>query len=152
MSRRIERLNSTIRQELAQLILREIDDPRIKMMPGITRVETADDLSVADVFVSIMGTPGQQTAALNALKHSAGMLRTRLSKMLTIRQMPFLRFQIDEGQRKEIEMLELLHKLQVEREAKEQVHNGGTEPRSEDENEAQNEAQNEDKKDHESQG
>lgn len=119
MSRRTERLNSTLRQELAQLILREVDDPRIKMLPGITRVETADDLSTADVYVSIMGTPGQQSAALNALKHSAGMLRTRLAKMLTIRQMPFLRFHIDEGARKEIEMLELLHKLEVERNERE---------------------------------
>ena len=134
MPRRTERLNSTIRQELAMIIMREVDDPRIKMVPGITRVETADDLSVADVYVSIMGTPGQQTAALNALKHSAGMLRTRLAKMLTIRQMPFLRFQIDEGQRKEIEMLELLHKLEVERQEKEAaaLHHEGTAPRSED--------------------
>ncbi len=101
------------------IIMREVDDPRIKMLPGITRVEVADDLSVANIFVTIMGTPGQQTAALNALKHSAGMLRTRLAKMLTIRQMPFLNFKIDEGHRKEIEMLELLHKLEVERKEKE---------------------------------
>lgn len=97
------------------IIMREIDDPRIKMMPGITRVEVADDLSVANVYVTIMGTPGQQTAALNALKHSAGMMRTKLAKMLTIRQMPFLNFRMDEGHRKEIEMLELLHKLEMER-------------------------------------
>lgn len=101
------------------IIMRELDDPRIRMMPGITRVEVADDLSVANVFVTIMGTPGQQTAALNALKHSAGLMRTRLAKMLTIRQMPFLNFKIDEGHRKEIEMLELLHKLEVERKEKE---------------------------------
>ncbi len=119
MSRRTERLASTIRQELATLMMREISDPRIRMTPSITRVEVTDDLSVANIFVTIMGTPGQQTAALNALKHSAGMLRTKLAKMLTIRQMPFIAFQFDEGARKEIEMLELLHKLEVERQAKE---------------------------------
>jgi ribosome-binding factor A len=89
------------------------------MTPVITKVETADDLSVANVYVSIMGTPGQQSAALNALKHSAGLMRTKLAKMLTIRQMPFLQFHIDEGHRKEIEILELLHKLEVERQEKE---------------------------------
>ena len=107
------------------IILRDIDDPRIKMVPGITKVEVADDLSVANVYVTIMGTPGAQTAALNALKHSAGMMRTKLAKMLTIRQMPFLNFKIDEGQRKEIEMLELLHRLEVERQAREAIHPGG---------------------------
>lgn len=114
------------------VIMREIDDPRIKTMPGITKVEVAEDLSVANVYVAIMGTPGQQTAALNALKHSAGMMRTRLAKMLTIRQMPFINFKIDEGHRKEIEMLELLHRLEVERKEKEALHAAGSEPRSED--------------------
>jgi ribosome-binding factor A len=114
------------------IIMRDLDDPRIKMAPVITKVETLEDLSVANVYVSIMGTPGQQSAALNALKHSAGLMRTKLAKMLTIRQMPFLQFHIDEGHRKEIEILELLHKLEVERQEKESLHRGGTEPRSED--------------------
>ena len=119
MSRRTERLASTIRQEIAQIILRDIDDPRIKMLPAITRVEVDDDIANCDIYVSIMGTPGAQTAALNALKHSAGMMRSKLAKMLTIRQMPLLRFHIDEGAKKEIEMLELLHKIEVERQARE---------------------------------
>lgn len=145
MPRRTDRLNSTIRQELAMIIMRDLDDPRIKFPPSITKVDVADDLSVADVYVTIMGTPGQQTAALNALKHSAGLMRSKLAKMLTIRQMPFLQFKIDEGHRKEIEMLELLHKLNVEREAKEAaaaLHHGDTESRGEDEN-AKGERQNE---------
>jgi ribosome-binding factor A len=143
MSRRTERLASTIRQELATIIQREVDDPRIKMLPAITRVEVAEDLSVAKVYVSIMGTPGAQTAALNALKHGAGMMRTRLAKMLTIRQMPFLAFFIDEGHRKELEILETLHKLELERQAREaaKVHHGATEAPSEDEAQARPESQ-----------
>src|SRR6476646_5791168 len=104
MSRRTDRLNSTIRQELGMIILRELDDPRIKMAPAITKVETADDLSFADVYVSIMGTPGQQTAALNALKHSAGMMRTRLTAAMTLRVAPYLKFHIDENLKKELEV------------------------------------------------
>ena len=137
MSRRTERLASTIQQELAQIMLRELDDPRIKMLPGITRVEVLEDLSVAKVYVAIMGTPGAQTACLNALKHSAGLMRSRLAKMLTIRQMPFLAFYLDEGHRKEVEMLELLHKIELERQAREALHHGGTEARSEEKSESE---------------
>ena len=72
MSRRTERLASVIQQELATIILRELSDPRITGMPSITRVKVADDLSVADVFFTIMGTEAQQTLSLNALRHSAG--------------------------------------------------------------------------------
>ncbi|HMO25427.1 MAG TPA: 30S ribosome-binding factor RbfA [Tepidisphaeraceae bacterium] len=114
MSRRTERLGSTIRDELAAIILHELDDPRLQGMPSITRVEVAEDLSVAEVFVTIMGTPGQQTTALNALRHSAGMMRTRLTKALSIRQTPYLKFKLDDRLKKEIEMLELLDKISRE--------------------------------------
>ncbi len=97
------------------MILRDLSDPRIKFPPSITRVEVTEDLGFADIYVTIMGTPGEQNAALNALKHSAGLMRQKLGKMIEIRTIPFLRFQIDEAQKKEIEMLELLHKLEVER-------------------------------------
>ena len=111
MERRAERLASIIRRELAQIILHELHDPRIMGMPSITRVKLVDDLSTADVFVTIMGTPGQQTAALNALKHSAGMMRTRLTKAIAIRQVPFIRFQIDEQLKEELAVLELIDKV-----------------------------------------
>lgn len=114
MSRRTERLGSTIRDELAEIILHELDDPRLQGLPSITRVEVSEDLSVADVFVTIMGTPGQQTAALNALRHSAGMMRSKLTKALSIRQTPFLKFKLDDRLKKEIEMLELLDKISRE--------------------------------------
>ncbi|MFI5379356.1 MAG: 30S ribosome-binding factor RbfA [Tepidisphaerales bacterium] len=111
MNRRAERLASIIRRELADIILHELNDPRLTGMPSVTRVELVEDLSIANVYVTIMGTPGQQTAALNALKHSAGLMRTRLTKEMSIRQVPFLQFHIDEQLRKELAVLELIDKV-----------------------------------------
>lgn len=107
-------LGSTIQQELAQIILRELDDPRLTGMPSITRVKVSEDLSIADVYMTIMGTPGQQTAALNALRHSAGLMRTKLTKSLTLRVTPYLKFHIDEDLKKELAMMELLDKVAKE--------------------------------------
>ncbi len=114
MSRRTERVASTIQKELAQIIQRELNDPRLIGMPSITRVKISPDLSVADVFVTIMGTEGQQTAALNALRHSAGMMRSKLTKMLSMRQSPFIKFHIDENLKREIAVLDLLRKVKEE--------------------------------------
>ena len=114
MSRRTERVASTIQQELAIIILRELSDPRLKGMPSITRVKVAEDVSVADVYVTIMGTPGQQQAALNALKHAAGLMRVRLTENMRIRVAPFLRFHIDENLKRELAMQELLRKVAQE--------------------------------------
>jgi ribosome-binding factor A len=85
-------------------------------MPSITRVKVSPDLSVADVYVTIMGTPGQQSAAINALRHSAGMMRTKLTKMLTMRQSPYLKFHIDENLKKELAVLETLRIVALENE------------------------------------
>ena len=114
MTRRTEMLGSTIQRELAEMILRDLNDPRLSGFPSITRVKVSPDLSIADVYVTIMGTPGHQEAALNALKHSAGIMRTRLTKVLSIRQAPFLKFHIDEGLRKEIAVLDLIRKANEE--------------------------------------
>ncbi|MGA2501555.1 MAG: 30S ribosome-binding factor RbfA [Tepidisphaeraceae bacterium] len=111
MNRRAERLASIIRRELADIILHELNDPRLTGMPSVTRVELGEDLSIANVYVTIMGTPGQQTAALNALKHSAGLMRTRLTREIAIRQVPFLQFHLDEQLRKELAVLELIDKV-----------------------------------------
>ncbi len=96
------------------MIQRELDDPRIQGMPSITRVKVAEDLSTADVYVTIMGTPGQQSAAINALRHSAGMMRSKLTHVVSMRTIPLLRFHIDEELKKELEMLTLLEKLSRE--------------------------------------
>lgn len=115
MSRRTERLGSTIRGELAAIMMRELQDPRLSsVLPSITRVRVSEDLSQADVYITVMGTPGQQSAALHALQHSAGLMRTRLTKSLTLRVAPFLKFHLDEHLKKELELLELLRKVSEE--------------------------------------
>jgi ribosome-binding factor A len=116
MSRRTEMLGSTIQKELAQIIMRELHDPRLTGLPSITRVKVSADLSIADVYVTVMGTPGHQTAALNALRHSAGLMRTRLTKALTLRVAPYIKFHLDEDLKKELAMMELLDQVHKENE------------------------------------
>jgi len=94
--------------------MRELNDPRLRGMPSITRVKVSADLSVADVYVTIMGTPGQQTAALNALRHSAGLMRMKLTKQMTLRVAPYLKFHIDENLKKELTVLSLIEKAAKE--------------------------------------
>ena len=122
MSRRTEMLASTIQKELATMMMRDLNDPRLPSIVSITRVKVSADLSIADVYVTIMGTPGQQSAGLNALKHSAGLMRTKLTKQLTLRQAPFLKFHIDEGLKKEIAVLDLLRKVREEDEERTGAH------------------------------
>ena len=113
-------LGSTIQRELAEIMMRELNDPRLTGLPSITRVKVSGDLSIADVYITVMGTPGHQQAALNALKHSAGMMRTKLTKILALRQAPFLKFHLDEQLKKEMANLDTLRQIEREREEQEQ--------------------------------
>ncbi len=70
MSQRTDRLDSQIRQELMELLQREMKDPRIGFAT-ITRVETARDLGSARVWVSIMGTDVEREKTMKALTDAA---------------------------------------------------------------------------------
>jgi ribosome-binding factor A len=127
-------LGSTMQRELMEIIMRELQDPRLTGLPSITRVKVSADLSIADVYVTVMGSPGHQQAALNALKHSAGVMRTKLTKVLSIRQAPFLKFHIDEGLKKELSVLDAIRKANeedAERHAAQQQQPGNEQPGNE---------------------
>jgi ribosome-binding factor A len=137
-------IGSTLQKELMQLIMRDLHDPRLGGLPSITRVEVSTDLSTADVFVTIMGTEGKQQLALNALKHSAGMMRQKLNKLLPMRTIPFLKFHLDDKLKKEIAVLELIEKARQEedqRKAEREGQNQPAEPQSADAETQSNTAQ-----------
>jgi ribosome-binding factor A len=118
-TRRTEKIASLMQQEIAVIIQRELNDPRVPIITSVTRVKVSPDLSTADVYVSMMGTEGQQTAGLNALRHSAGMMRSVLTKSMNLRQAPFLKFHIDENLQKELALMDLLRKVEEEQKQKE---------------------------------
>jgi len=70
MSRRTERLNHLLRQEITQLLQREAKDPRLSVMVSITRVSVSADMHYAKVFVSVMGTEEEKKGLLAGL-HAA---------------------------------------------------------------------------------
>ena len=92
---RKERVAAALRDELAELIVREIKDPRIHAAGPltVTQVKLVDDLRVATVLVSFVGGSDEAaTAAIVALGAAAGFLRGEVARRLTLRRAPELRF------------------------------------------------------------
>ena len=110
MSQRTDRLDSQIRQELMQLLQREMKDPRIGFAT-VTRVETARDLGSAKVWVSVLGTADEQQAALKALTDAAPWLRRQLGSRLTIRHVPQLVIRHDDSIEAGDRVLRLLNEI-----------------------------------------
>jgi ribosome-binding factor A len=103
-----------MRVELAELISREVKDPRIGFAT-VTRVELSPDLQHAHVFVSVLGTPEEQQSSLEGLSSAAGFLRHEIGHRLTLWRVPELAFVLDHGAEAD-EKIEMLLKKIHERE------------------------------------
>ena len=92
---RARRVEEQLKRLLAELVRREVKDPRVGLIT-ITAVELSKDLSHARVFFTPFAGRGDAAAAQDALRHAAGYLRHGLRKALSLRVTPQLDFRIDE--------------------------------------------------------
>ena len=121
MSRRLERINNLIRNTIGQLLLAKISDPRIDpARTSVTHVETADDLLSARVYISVMGTEGEQRRTLTALRHASGHIQERMMREIDLRSTPILTFDLDTKFKKTLETLQILQKVSQEIREKEE--------------------------------
>ncbi len=94
---RAARVAEAIKIELADLVAREIKDPRVRAgLVTVSHVEVNRDLSVAEVGVSILS--GEAGAVMKGLEAAAGFLRGPLARRLRLRVAPELRFHHDKSQ------------------------------------------------------
>lgn len=112
MTRRTDRLNGLLRQEISHLLSREIKDPRLDGIISITGVHTSSDLRNARVFVSVLGDQAAKDAALDGIRSAASFLRRSLRDRLKLRYVPFLKFALDESIEDADALLRVLDQLQ----------------------------------------
>ena len=71
MSRRTDRINEQLREEISMLLTRQIKDPRLNAVISITRVVSSGDLRSARVYISVMGNQETKQAALAGIQSAA---------------------------------------------------------------------------------
>jgi ribosome-binding factor A len=97
------RIEARIRERVAYAIEFELKDPRSTFIT-LTRVEASDDLSIAKVFYSVYGTPGDKSRAAHMLESASGFLRKQLGRVLRTRRIPQLRWIYDDSVEFQAEM------------------------------------------------
>lgn len=91
---RFERVAEQIRKELAWILEREMDDPRLGFVT-ISRVDVSKDLKNAKVYIAVR--EGQGAAEpIKLLNRASGFLRARLAAHMRMRYVPNIRFANDE--------------------------------------------------------
>lgn len=91
---RVRKLQEFIKQEISQMLMRGLKDPRIGFVT-VTDVEVTGDLRQAKVFVSLFGSDKEKEDTLRALRHATGHIRTELGHVLHLRYTPELFFEKD---------------------------------------------------------
>ncbi len=94
MSRRTLQVGEFLREELTDIIRREVKDPRVGFMT-VTEVEVTPDLRAARVYVSVLGSEEERADTLAALRSAARFIRFHLKPRLRMRQIPELEFRDD---------------------------------------------------------
>jgi len=113
MSTRPERVGEAIRDELSQLIAREVHDPGVGFVT-LTRVKVSPDLQVARVYYTSMGDEKAQRETAKAFKRAAPFLRRQLGQRIRLRRVPEIEFFYDESIASGDRIEQILQELKAE--------------------------------------
>jgi len=91
-------------------ILTQVRDPRVRDVT-VTQVEMDADMRGATVHVSVMGSAAKEELALRGLASSAGFLQSLVAERIDTRYTPKLRFKLDGGVKKSIEIARVLREV-----------------------------------------
>jgi ribosome-binding factor A len=113
-SRRLDRLGGQIQEEVSDIILRKLRDPRIGFVT-VTKVRVSADLSYASIYISVMGGAEDIDRSLESLEGASSFIRSEMGKRLKIRHIPEIRFHYDDTEIKGARIDSLLKRLKESR-------------------------------------
>lgn len=118
-SRRMERINHLLREEIAELLRREVKDETLSTaLISITEVDTAPDMRHAKVYFSVYGSDEEIAEAGAHLQRAANFLRRELIGRLDLRYVPRLEFELDRSLAQGARLMSLMSQLEREREGR----------------------------------
>jgi ribosome-binding factor A len=91
---RLQRIADRIRQDLSEMLIRELSDPRLKQI-YVTDVKIDKELTYADVYVSALEGVSRSKDVLTGLESASGFIKRTLASRIELRAFPRLRFHWD---------------------------------------------------------
>ncbi|MCI0632015.1 MAG: 30S ribosome-binding factor RbfA [Phycisphaerales bacterium] len=100
MTQRTEQIAAVIRAAVQDVIIRGLNDPRVRGLISVTKVEVTPDLSDARVFVSILPAEHSELT-MHGLQSAARHIQSQIAGEVTARRLPRLSFRLDESLKKQ---------------------------------------------------
>ena len=111
MSRRTDRINEQLREEISMLLTRSIKEPRLNGVISITRVVSSSDLRSARVYISVMGNRQAKEEAIAGIQSAASFLRRELRDRINMKHTPFLTYALDDSMEEADQLLRLMNQV-----------------------------------------
>lgn len=93
---RLNRINEELKKEISQIISFELKNPDATGLISVTKVKITPDLKYAKVYVSLLNSKNEEKT-IEALKSSAGFIRSSIAKRINLRITPELVFEKDDS-------------------------------------------------------
>ncbi len=110
MSIRKTRIEQNIQNEIQQMILKELRDPRIGFCT-ITKVRVSEDYRFATVYASFLGAEDAVEKGMTGLQAASKFIQATLAQRMNIKFTPYLRFIYDDSFEKGASMIEKLKEI-----------------------------------------
>jgi len=107
MRRRAQQIASTLQRELQKVMAKGFNDPRIRGMITITKVELTDDLKNAKAYISVL-PEDRAELTMHGIKAATNRVRRDVMERIHMKEMPSLRFVYDHGMREQQVISDLL--------------------------------------------
>ncbi len=89
------RINGEVQRALAEVIRGELKDPRVSPWTSVVAVEVAPDLKSCKAWISVLGDEEARNSTLEGLKKAEGFIRSKLAKIVNLRNTPEIFFCMD---------------------------------------------------------
>ncbi|MFW5972016.1 MAG: 30S ribosome-binding factor RbfA [Bacillota bacterium] len=111
---RAQRLGELIKQEIGNILLKEVKDPRIGFV-SVTDAEVSGDLRHANVYVSVYGSEKEKEDTMKGLEKATGYIRRLLGDRITVYHTPEILFRYDDSIEHGAHISKLLDKVKKEK-------------------------------------
>lgn len=91
------RINGEVQKVLAEIITKEVKDPRISDWTSVVAVEVAPDLKSCKAWISVLGGEEACQKTLEGLRSAEGYIRRQLAKTINLRNTPEITFLMDQS-------------------------------------------------------
>ncbi len=109
---RMSRINSELQKAIAEIISNRLNNPDLDgLIISVTFVETAPDLSVAKVGISVLSASDTEELVVATLNHAKNFIRHELMHMVRLKTMPELEFEVDNSYERGQKLLKLIDKV-----------------------------------------